>query len=682
LYSKCLGMARNTSQLNIPDILRWADAHYKRAGKWPNYDSGSIPESLVDTWGAVHYALYHGFRGFPGRDSLAKLLQRERGVRNKGNLPKLTISKILAWADAHHRRTKHWPNKKSGPIVDAPDENWRAVGLALYTGGRGLQKGTTLARLLSKRRGVRTSSDLPRLSIPQILEWIDIYHDRTGKWPNRFSRSIRALPGVKWSTIEAAQYHGTRGLPGHTTLPKLLAKHRGVRNRGELPKLSIPQIVHWAELHKKRTGHWPTQYSGEVIDAPEETWSRIGGSFRHGHRGLSDGTSLARVLAEHCGRPNKSNRPKLSEAQVLRWADGFHRDHKRWPRPSDGPVEGVAHETWSSVHAALARGLRGIGRRTSLGALLKEHRGIVNRLQQPKLSIAQILEWADAYLEETGRWPDRLSGSVKEMSTTTWNAVDIALYQGSRGLPGGDSIARLLAKHRGRRNQLNPPRLSHKLILQWADHHFEQTGEWPSRESGPILADRQEKWYTIEKGLQRGARGLPGGWTLVRLLSTHRKSLYRRRGIPLSVEDILEWATIHHELTGALPTPDSGPVRDHPGEHWKAIDAALRAGTRNLRGKSSLNKLFAQRYEEPYPGIGQPLTTEKIVKWARDFRKRVGRWPTKRSAFVTPPKRGIAVREVGERWAVVDIALHEGLRGLPGGSSLKKLLRMQARKAS
>jgi hypothetical protein len=52
----------------------------------------------------------------------------------------LTLKLILRWADAHRRRAGRWPHQKSGPIVDAPGENWDAVNAALRHGARGLPK--------------------------------------------------------------------------------------------------------------------------------------------------------------------------------------------------------------------------------------------------------------------------------------------------------------------------------------------------------------------------------------------------------------------------------------------------------------------------------------------------------------------------------------------------------------
>ena len=57
-----------------------------------------------ESWPAINTALQQGLRGMPGGSSLVKLLEKKRGVRNKGNLPSLTEEQIMEWADAHRAR--------------------------------------------------------------------------------------------------------------------------------------------------------------------------------------------------------------------------------------------------------------------------------------------------------------------------------------------------------------------------------------------------------------------------------------------------------------------------------------------------------------------------------------------------------------------------------------------------
>jgi hypothetical protein len=129
-------------------ILEWADSHYERMGEWPIARSGLIPESPDKTWAAIDSALREGWWGLRGGRSLAKLLARERSVRNQTSIPRLTKETILAWADAHFRRTGNWPAQLSGPIPEAPEENWAMIDTALRCGLRGLRGRSSLAQLL------------------------------------------------------------------------------------------------------------------------------------------------------------------------------------------------------------------------------------------------------------------------------------------------------------------------------------------------------------------------------------------------------------------------------------------------------------------------------------------------------------------------------------------------------
>jgi hypothetical protein len=64
------------------------------------------------------------------------------------------------------------------------------------------------------------------------------------------------------------------------------------------------------------------------------------------------------------------------------------------------------------------------------------------------LTVAQILAWADAYARRAGDWPGAGSGPVRGARGQTWAAVNAALRYGWRGLPGLDSLSRLLRRER------------------------------------------------------------------------------------------------------------------------------------------------------------------------------------------------------------------------------------------
>jgi hypothetical protein len=199
-------------------------------------------------------------------------------MRNRAHLPDFTERQVLAWADAHHRRTGGLPTADSGPIGEAPGETWTAVDSALSKGIRGFSGGLSLAQHLAQERGVRNRMRLSLLTHAQILQWADAHHERTGRWPTAESGPILEAPEESCSAIQLALYHGRRGLS--------------------------PDILRWAEAHCRRTGCMPNMRSDPVLDAPGETWLGIDAALRLGHRGLPPGASL-RLLLQRRARTSR-----------------------------------------------------------------------------------------------------------------------------------------------------------------------------------------------------------------------------------------------------------------------------------------------------------------------------------------------------------------------------------------
>src|SRR5262249_50686037 len=102
-------------------------------------------------------------------------------------------------ADQHPRgHPRGAPRNPAGRRAGAPGEPWRAVDEGLRVGVRGLSGGSSLARFLAERRGVRNVQSLPRFSEKEILAWADAYHERTGSWPTSASGPIAEAPGETW----------------------------------------------------------------------------------------------------------------------------------------------------------------------------------------------------------------------------------------------------------------------------------------------------------------------------------------------------------------------------------------------------------------------------------------------------------------------------------------------------
>ena len=172
---------------------------------------------------------------------------------------------------------------------------------------------------------------------------------------------------------------------------------------------------------------------------------------------------------------------------------------------------------------------RGLLGRSSLGELLKTHRGVKSPAGVPPLSIPQILAWADAYhAAATGKWPNPLAGPIPEAPGESWRKVQAALFHGYRGLPMGSSLAQMLAASSGHRNSHRPPDLTLAQVLAWADAFHARTGRWPKPGSGSIPGAPGERWHAVEAALKAGKRGFNGGSGLTKLLAEHRLALMRR----------------------------------------------------------------------------------------------------------------------------------------------------------
>jgi hypothetical protein len=164
--------------------------------------------------------------------------------------------------------------------------------------------------------------------------------------------------------------------------------------------------------------------------------------------------------------------------------------------------------------------------------LLARRFGARNPADLPRQTERQILRWADAHRAAHGRWSRAGSGAVDGAPGERWKAVDSALRRGGRGLPGGSSLAQLLAERRQARNSMRLPRLTKGRILAWADAHHRRTGEWPTSKTGPVEGQPGETWYKVNLSLGLGCRGLPGGDTLARLLRRSGRHVPERRGRP------------------------------------------------------------------------------------------------------------------------------------------------------
>jgi hypothetical protein len=451
--------------LTVLQILEWAEAHHAETGRWPTFRSGPIRRAHgFETWEEVNTALAEGLRGLPGGRSLARLLHAYRllrgspgeqqaglpekyarmlGGEEKGRQP-LSVEQILKWADAHYARTGAYPRMHSGPILDAPGESWYRIHTALRSGFRSLPGGMTLKGLLAKHRGLDTRCKHPEETVAKILSWADAFRQAHGRWPSEASGPVEGAPAITWAALGQRLRKGGRGLPGGTTLRRLLVQQRGVPEQDTRPPLSVEQILAWADSYHETHGCWPNPLAGRVAGTGQESWGSIDRVLRQGGRGLPAGSSLGLLLAEHRDARKRLPGRTLTLEQILAWADAQYAATGLWPTTCSGPVVAAPGRDWSTIDHALRKGRPGWPRGLSLARLLGDH----GRADCQELTEETILAWADAHHALTGRWPRRHSGPVAAAPGEKWVNIDQALIEGQRGLKAGSSLVKLLASRK------------------------------------------------------------------------------------------------------------------------------------------------------------------------------------------------------------------------------------------
>jgi len=259
-------------------------------------------------------------------------------------------------------------------------------------------------------------------------------------------------------------------------------------------------------------------------------------------------------------RPRRKS--NLTLAQILVWADSHHKRTGKWPISATGAVVGSDGENWSAINEAMRRAQRGLPSGWTMGRLLGGRRGVPfgRGARRSPLDHAKILNWADRHFRRTRTWPNKHSGMLLQSPAESWLGIDNALRHGTRGLPGRETLAKLLERERAISPIARRPKLTVAAILRWAEAHFQRTGRWPCSTTGPIPEAPLETWDIVVNSLHTGGRGLPNGLS----------------------------------LRGNWPQRNSGPIPEAPGETWQIVNAALRSGRRGLPGGMTLPRVIAK----------------------------------------------------------------------------------------
>ena len=368
--------------------------------------------------------------------------------------------------------------------------------------------------------------------------------------------------------------------------------------------------------------------------------------------------------------------PLIPLDEILNYADLWYEEHGEWPKKSSGLVGDGTELTWNDINNQCSRKEYN----SSLANLLLEKRGVRHHLAQKKLSIELIISWAKHHFQETRSWPTFKSGDVLADPSENWGAIRSNLVNGSRGLPSGLSIEKVLFSELGIVGVRSGKKLTEELIVKLAKAHFKLTKAYPNENSTWVL-DGSDSWAAISAALRDGHRGLEGGKSLAKLLhqaglkfnfakrfypNVGFKSNSTERIYPTLVEIKKAAVEFRKNNNEKLPNRKSGNFPKYWELTWGAIDGAIKRGSISGITAKSLADLFVQEFGYRNVNNLPDLRQEKILEWCDLFKERNGMFPSNTSQ---------SIAEMGtETFRSIDTALRENRRGLNGYSSLSNFL--------
>lgn len=520
------------------------------------------------------------------------------------------------------------------------------------------------------------------LTEERIFEWAQEYRNVTGKYPEAVNEHIRdKVPSARtshtWSSVNLEITLQVNGLPAGLDLATLIESF----HRIHVP-LNEKRIMHWAKVHKRKFGSWPTRTSG-VIDhsaAKPDTWGDVDAAFMLGQRGLKAGEDQVTNLAEFLDSYVEEEVEDLSEQKILVWAQAHRKLHGEYPKVSTlGSVEGSPEDTWKSLDFALERGIRGLAKRKpkdSLYWFLERKVGIAAATRKATpVSDASIIEWARQFVAEHGRFPDSQSGQVPGV-TITWEEITLALEHGTRGLAGNRTLASVLenagvrdpaavdAVEAPKATEDSQERLDHSAVM-----------EVVLADSGPIapVAEAAAHLEVV------AADVVPAEMSEVSSVVT---SAVDEKSVDTSQPEELAVAAQSEEFE--LVAPDPAMLAAQAA----AIAAQAQAlaepvqrqrGRRQKQEQQDLFALQSANVPEASAAIEASASVEEAVEEVLFSREDLSQWITSHYAFFRelPTIRSGKISASGNRlsWHQVQNVLIQGWDDVPAGTSLSIYLK-------
>ena len=317
-----------------------------------------------------------------------------------------------------------------------------------------------------KRRKVNLSSFAKKkqpLDIELIKHAAIAHHAKTGEWPKQHSGEIfdDPLQGNTWRAVYLAIQRRSRGL-GQANLPDevkglaSLLEWQGltVSLFSETRNLTVDDITALAKAHHQRTGKWPVQSSGEILDGPLkcDKWGNIDAAIKRRQRGLDQGGLPDEVkglisLLEWQGLTisHLSKTKVLSVKDIVVTAKAHHQKTGKWPTEHSGEIKvgKLKGDKWVNISAAISARGRGLAQTKlpysvkTIGSFLEWQGLKVTHLSKTKiLKVTDIITAAKAHRAQAGEWPHTSSGDIKvaPLKGDRWASICAAIRQRGRSL--------------------------------------------------------------------------------------------------------------------------------------------------------------------------------------------------------------------------------------------------------
>jgi len=271
---------------NAREVIEVAlnDSHPEEAGEFNKSKAAMLAHMFSGSKSAVEDVPYKietvedctkGIRSFAFKFGHKTLSDIRKAL---GEATPLTHEIILSDMDAFYPLHEGWPMSHDlRPVPNKPDESWVGYQTALHSGGRGLEPGWTIVKLLAAYRGVKNQKDSD-ITEDKIVEYIKKFVALHGRPPYSNDKApVPDAPYEKWSNLDSCLRQGLRSLHGGSSLADLAYRKLGLGYKN-MPYKPIDEARKFARANSITSGNaWhaiqkPAGIPDNVTRVYKTTW--------------------------------------------------------------------------------------------------------------------------------------------------------------------------------------------------------------------------------------------------------------------------------------------------------------------------------------------------------------------------------------------------------------------------